>query len=42
MKCPECGNETKIIQKNSISLCLQGTGYYCEECMKVFAVFEQR
>ncbi len=34
--------KTKFIRKNAISLSLKGEGYYCDECMKVFAVFDER
>lgn len=32
----------KLLKKNGVSLRIKGTGYYCDECMKVFAVFEER
>lgn len=32
----------KWIQTNAVSLRLNGKGYYCDECMKVFAVFEEK
>ena len=39
MKCPKCGNECK---KGYVKLHIKAEGYYCDECMKVFAVFEER
>lgn len=30
------------IKTNVVSLRLHGNGYYCDECMKVFAEFEER
>lgn len=38
---PESENG-KLLKKNGVSLRIKGTGYYCDECMKVFAVFEER
>lgn len=32
----------KWIQKNAVSLRLSGKGYYCDECMNVYAKFEQK
>lgn len=32
----------KFIRKNTVSLQLKATGYYCDECMKVFAAFNER
>lgn len=32
----------KWIQRNAVELRLKGKGYYCFECMKVFAVFEEK
>lgn len=32
----------KLLKTHGISLRIKGTGYYCDECMKVFAVFEER
>lgn len=32
----------KWIQSNAVSLRLKGKGYYCDECMKVFAEFEEK
>ena len=31
----------KLIRKGTISLSLYGDGYYCDECMKVFASFSE-
>ncbi|MBR2067919.1 MAG: hypothetical protein IJ875_06650 [Solobacterium sp.] len=32
----------KAIQKNNVELSLQADGYYCDECMMVFAEFKER
>lgn len=34
--------ENKMIKRNAIQLRISGNGYYCEECMKVIAVFEEK
>lgn len=34
-------NKGKLIKKNFVSLRKKADGYYCEECMKVYAVFEE-
>lgn len=34
--------QKKFIRKNAIGLGLKAEGYYCDECMKVFAAFEER
>lgn len=34
--------DSKIIKKNTVNLKLKTDGYYCAECMKVFAAFEER
>lgn len=39
--CPE-EEKKKILRKNVISLRLKAEGYYCDECMKVVAIFEER
>lgn len=39
--CPE-DEMKKLWRKNAISLALKAEGYYCEECMKVIAIFEER
>ncbi len=39
--CPE-EDRKKLWRKNAISLNLNAEGYYCDECMKVFAAFEER
>lgn len=39
--CPE-EEQKKFYKKNAISLGQKAEGYYCDECMKVFAVFEER
>lgn len=35
-------DKEKWIQTNAVSLRLNAKGYYCDECMKVFAVFEEK
>ena len=35
MNCPKCGKEM-------VSLRLKADGYYCDECMMVFAEFQER
>lgn len=35
-------NAEKKIRKDAISLQIKAEGYYCEECMKVYAAFEER
>lgn len=32
----------KMIKKERINLCLKADGYYCDECMKVFAEFDEK
>ena len=32
----------KLIKKETINLRLKADGYYCDECMKVFAAFEEK
>lgn len=32
----------KWIRKGAINLRLKGEGYYCDECMKVFSIFEEK
>lgn len=39
--CPE-EEQKKFYRKNAINLGQKAEGYYCDECMKVFAVFEER
>lgn len=39
--CPE-EEKGKFIRKHAISLNLKAEGYYCDECMKVIAIFEER
>lgn len=39
--CPE-DERKKLLRKNAISLRLNAEGHYCDECMKVFAAFEER
>ena len=35
-------NVNKRIKKDAVKLHRKAEGYYCDECMKVFAVFEER
>lgn len=35
-------NKGKIIKKDFVKLSLKAEGYYCDECMKVYAVFEEK
>lgn len=39
MKCPECGKE---LEKGAVRLRLKAAGYYCDECMKLYAAFEEK
>ena len=32
----------KIGKKGSVKLQLKAEGYYCDECMKVYSVFEEK
>ena len=32
----------KIIKKETVNLRLKAEAYYCDECMKVFAVFDEK
>ena len=32
----------KLVKKNTINLRLKADGYYCDECMKVYAAFEEK
>ena len=32
----------KLVKKNTISLRLKTDGYYCDECMMVYAAFEEK
>lgn len=34
-------DKEKFLQKNAVSLRTKGQGGYCDECMKVFAIFEE-
>jgi hypothetical protein len=34
-------DQGKWIRRHAISLKIDGEGYYCETCMKVFASFEE-
>jgi hypothetical protein len=31
----------KMVRKNTVNLTLKTDGYYCDECMKVYAAFEE-
>ena len=35
-------NKGKIFRKGSIQLRLKAEGYHCDECMKVYSVFEEK
>ena len=35
-------NKGKMFKKDIIALRRKAEGYYCEECMKVYAVFEEK
>ncbi len=39
--CPD-DQKGKFIKKGVVNLKLHGEGYYCDECMKVFAVFQEK
>ena len=32
----------KLVKKNTINLRLKADGYYCDECMKVYAAVEEK
>jgi hypothetical protein len=32
----------KLVKKDAINLRLKADGYYCDECMKVYAAFEEK
>lgn len=32
----------KILKKGAVELNLNATGYYCDECMKVYAEFDEK
>lgn len=32
----------KRLKKNGVSLKLKAEGYYCDECMKVISIFDER
>jgi len=34
--------KNKMFKKNTVNLRLKAEGYYCDECMKVFASFEEK
>jgi len=35
-------NKAKKIKRDGIDLQIKADGYYCEECMKVYVVFEEK
>lgn len=35
-------NKGKKIKKDGVSLQIKAEAYYCDECMKVFAIFEEK
>ena len=35
-------NKGKLLRRGAVDLHLQAEACYCEECMKVFAVFEEK
>ncbi len=35
-------SKRKFFKKGAVSLHLYGKGWYCDECMKVFAAFDER
>ena len=39
--CPEDENGKKL-RKETVALKLLGEGWYCDECMKVFAAFDEK
>lgn len=32
----------KIVKRDRVSLPLRAEGYYCDECMKVYGIFEEK
>lgn len=34
--------KNKLIKSGTVDLDICGEGYYCDECMKVFAVFKEK
>jgi hypothetical protein len=32
----------KLMKKDTVNLRLKADGYYCDECMKVYAIFEEK
>jgi hypothetical protein len=32
----------KLVKKDTVNLRLKADGYYCDECMKVYAAFEEK
>lgn len=35
-------DEGKLVRKNAVSLRTKADGYYCDECVQFFGVFEQK
>ncbi len=35
-------NKGKIIRKDFVTLKIDAVGYYCDKCMKVYSVFEEK
>lgn len=35
-------SRNKLLKRGAVSLKLQGEGWYCDECMKAFASFDER
>ena len=35
-------DEGKLFRKNAVSLRTKADGYYCDECVQFFGIFEQR
>lgn len=35
-------SQGKLIKKNSINLKINSEGHYCDECMKIYAIFEEK
>ena len=35
-------NKGKMIKKGAVNLRINAEGYYCDECMRVYAIFEEK
>jgi hypothetical protein len=35
-------SKRKLMKKDTVNLRLKADGYYCDECMKVYAIFEEK